>query len=388
MNKQKHNSNLKRHEQAGKAADAFIKQHCLILVYKKDPNKPVMDFLSWKKSLAARLQIPEERGYTFALLNLSAPSISGTQDMAFFGSCASAMVQGQNLMAVVMPQFAYKKGQLAMASRSVEDLFINRGLPMDDKWALVFDQKPNSRDNRSLMFDGRLITPDVNPNDFVFKSTPIMYGRTEMAKMLPGCRMQVIEDVSSDAVPTSLESDPSSSVKGAQRTAQLGQDAMEKILQAATHEICMPDRSFVIFYEVNMLYGDMFDAFLELRPGWNFPTFFVTACGSETHFDWWLHNKRELLKSKHLAGKLQIAGFSVLPEEVPQDVMEKSPNPPQLGKMVIKLGRHLCVPDELMQKWYHDPIFGSRLRAFIDEFYEESSRASLSGLSRVIVLVI
>ena len=388
VSKLKHDWNIKRHEQSGKAADAFIKQHCLILVYKKDPNKPVMDFLNWKKSLAARLQIPEERGYTFALLNLAAPSISQANDMQFFGSCASSLVQGQNLMAVVMPQFAYKKGQLAMASRSVEDLFINRGLPMDDKWALVFDQKPNSRDNRSLIFDGRLITPDVNPNDFVFKSTPIMYGRTEMAKMLPGCRMQVIEDVSSDAVPMSLESDPSSSVKGAQRTAQLGQDAMEKILQAATHEICMPDRSFMIFYEVNMLYGDMFDAFLELRPGWNFPTFFVTACGSEGHCDWWLHNKRELLKSKHLAGKLQIAGFSVLPEEVPQDVMEKSPSPPQLGKMVIKLGRNLSVPDELTKKWYHDPTYGSRYRAFLDEFYEESSCASLSGLSRVIVLVI
>ena len=215
-----------------------------------------------------------------------------------------------------------------------------------------------------------------------------MHGRTEMANMLPGSRMQVIEDVSTDAVPVSLESDLSTSVKGAQRVAQLGQDAMEKILAAATHDICMPDRSFVIFWEVNMLYGDMFDAFLEKRPGLNFPTFFATACGSEGHCDWWLYNKRELLKSKHLAGKLPIVGFSVLPEEVPQDVMEKSPSPPQLGKMVIQLGRHLCVPDELIKKWYHDPIFGSRFRAFLDEFYEESSRASLSGLSRVIVLVI
>ena len=56
--------------------------------------------------------------------------------------------------------------------------------------------------------------------------------------------------------------------------------------------------------------------------------------------------------------------------------------------MVIQLGRHLCVPDELTKKWYHDPIFGSRFRAFLDEFFEESSCASLSGLSRVIVLVI
>ena len=63
--------------------------------------------------------------------------------MAFFGSCAQTMVQGQNLMAVIMPQFAYKKGQLAMASRAVEDLFINRGLQMDYKWALVFNSIRN-----------------------------------------------------------------------------------------------------------------------------------------------------------------------------------------------------------------------------------------------------
>ena len=77
-----------------------------------------------------------------------------------------------------------------------------------------------------------------------------------------------------------------------------------------------------------------------------------------------------------------------MPDEVPQEVMERAPNPPQLGKMVIQLGRHLCAPDALTKKWYHHPVFGSRYRAFLDGFHEESSRASLSGLSRVIVLVI
>ena len=146
VSKLKHDWNIKRHEQSGKAADAFIKQHCLVQVYKKDSTKPVMDFLNWKKSLAARLQIPEEHGYTFALLNLSAPSISGTQDMAFFGSCAQTMVQGQNLMAVIMPQYAYKNGQLYVASRSVEDIVINRGLQIDHKFAILFKEKSDNRD--------------------------------------------------------------------------------------------------------------------------------------------------------------------------------------------------------------------------------------------------
>ena len=86
-----------------------------------------------------------------------------------------------------------------------------------------------------------------------------------------------------------------------------------------------------------------------------------------------MYNKRELLKTKHIVGRLQVTGLSVLPEEVPQDVMEQSSRPPRLGKMVTKLGGHVCVPDELIKKWYHDQTFGSRFCAFLDEFYKESS---------------
>ena len=57
-----------------------------------------------------------------------------------------------------------------------------------------------------------------------------------------------------------MTTDLDGAVKGAQKHAQLGQDAMEKILEAATQDICMPDRVFVIFFETNMRDGDMFDA--------------------------------------------------------------------------------------------------------------------------------
>ena len=47
-----------------------------------------------------------------------------------------------------------------------------------------------------------------------------------------------------------------------------------------------------------------------------------------------MHTKRDILKAKHLEGKLQVVGLSVLPKEVPQDVMEKPRAAPQLGKLV------------------------------------------------------
>ena len=70
--------------------------------------------------------------------------------------------------------------------------------------------------------------------------------------------------------------------------------------------------------------------------------------------------------------------------------MERPPSAPQLGKMVVTGtggDQTLSAPDACTKQWYHHPVFGSRYRAFFDAFHEESSRASLSGLSGVIVLV-
>ena len=51
------------------------------------------------------------------------------------------MARGQNLTALIMPQFAYKKGQLYIASRTVEDIFINRGLQIEYNFAILFNEK-------------------------------------------------------------------------------------------------------------------------------------------------------------------------------------------------------------------------------------------------------
>ena len=69
---------------------------------------------------------------------------------------------------------------------------------------------------------------------------------------------------------------------------------------------------------------------------------------------------------------------------------KRHPTRPSSAKMMVtgKGGdQHLCAPDALTKRWYHHPLFGSRYHAFLDGFHEESSRASLSGLSGVIVLV-
>ena len=132
-----------------------------------------MEYLDGRRDIAATLQIPEGRAYTFGFLNLAAPSKSTNADMELFGAMASCLSKSNNLMAVAMPQFGYKKGQLYMASRLVEDMFVLRGLKMDLKWALSFKSKAGARDTRSLVCDGRLVVPtEIKEADFVFKNTP------------------------------------------------------------------------------------------------------------------------------------------------------------------------------------------------------------------------
>eukprot|EP00974_Lingulodinium_polyedra_P114900 11127334-Lingulodinium_polyedra.AAC.1 len=67
-----------------------------------------------------------------------------------------------------------------------------------------------------------------------------MQGRTELAEMLPSSQMRVVEDANATALPRNTDLD--GAVKGAPKYAQLGQDALEKILDAATTDLIMAGR--------------------------------------------------------------------------------------------------------------------------------------------------
>ena len=87
----------------------------------------------------------------------------------------------------------------------------------------------------------------------------------------------------------------------------------------------MPGRTAIIFFEMSMLIGDMFDAFLKKRGSWNFPSYFVTVTSDEQQHEWWMHTKCNFLKGMHLEGKLNVAGHNPLPEQIPSDVLEQPP---------------------------------------------------------------
>ncbi len=88
--------------------------------------------------------------------------------------------------------------------------------------------------------------------------------------------------------------------------------------------------------------------------------------------EWWLHAKRNLMKERHLEGKLSVAGYNPLPEQIPEDVLEMTPQAPLLGKIVIVVGNssHVSCPEAVVKDWHHHPVFGVRFRAFLDAFHD------------------
>ena len=65
------------------------------------------------------------------------------------------------------------------------------------KWGISFKEKSVTRDTLPLVYGGRLGSPEsTKESDWVFKNTPLVNGRTDLAEMLPGGKMKHTEDVS------------------------------------------------------------------------------------------------------------------------------------------------------------------------------------------------
>ena len=68
-----------------------------------------------------------------------------------------------------------------------------------------------------------------------------------------------------------------------------------------------------------------------------------------------------------------VAGHQPPAEQIPQDIVEKAPPPPQFSKIVL-IGpdgdNHVCTPDALFKRWYRDLAFGRRFQSFMDGFTE------------------
>eukprot|EP00959_Pyramimonas_sp_CCMP1952_P062273 1301904-Pyramimonas_sp.AAC.1 len=218
--------NLKRHKLSEKAAKEFMTQYCKII---SEPTTDAIykELATKKAEMASKHHINEKDIIVIGVANWTAPTTISSQAFENQANMLSAIAtSGEKSIAVVLnPQFSYKKGQLYLAEKMVNQHLIKRSLDFDKKFGLVFKERTDMRDGRLLIYDGRIVTPfGVKDSEYFFKDASIMQGKTEAATMVKGSMLQSVEDVDPKALPSTTDSD--ACVKGANKVSQIGADGM------------------------------------------------------------------------------------------------------------------------------------------------------------------
>eukprot|EP00959_Pyramimonas_sp_CCMP1952_P470248 9496306-Pyramimonas_sp.AAC.5 len=365
---------LKRHQLSEKAAKEFLNTYCRIIpgpttdsIYK--------DLSTMKAEIATKHHINDKDIIVIGIVNWTAPTTISSSVMDLQANMIGAIATGGDkaITAILNPQFAYKKGQLYLAERMVNQHLIKRNLDFDKKFGLVFKERTDTRDGRLLIYDGRIVVPfGAKDAEYFFKDAHIMQGKTEPANMVKGSLLQIVEDVDPKALPSTTDSD--GNVKGANKVSQIGQDGMLKLIEAMLDGAPINNRHAVIFWEVNPSVGNMFDAFVTARSGWNFPSYYLAMVDDPTHCEWLVHQKTAMAADLHINEKLQIGAIAALPVEMPRSLLEDPPTVPPLNKLVavsVHGVMKLSMPADFIKQWATHPDFGDTFQEKLQAFYSE-----------------
>ncbi len=377
--------NLKRHENAKLAVEDHWRTR-FALVNPSSEVDVICEYQSHTKALAERHSIPLASVITIGFLNWVSPCSLPNPLLESHANCVSFLASGsdRNIMPILFPQFCYKKGQLYLSEQMVMNLLSRRCVNFDVKWGLRFESRSDARDLRPLLYDGRVALPNgIIDGDYFWRDSKLLRGFTSPASMLPGKALQCIEDVSESALPSSTDLD--GTVKGANKFAQVGQDAMERVLDALFEGVSIDHNSAVVFWEMNLGWGNMLDAVISKSSGWKFPWLYFSSSDNAVQHEWIEHIKKQTLKDMFLEDKIMVPGHRNMPKNMPSNLAMQPPHLPELGELVVKTvqtagssvgsasgeGKVLSIPDALVKTWYHHKTHGEKFRAFVELFQEE-----------------
>lgn len=371
--------NLKRHQFSKTAAKEWMDDKVCV-AYCNTIDEVVKEYNKLVRDLATKHGVPQEQVVTLGIVNWVAPSTLTSTALEMQANIISMLCNGNinNIVPILCPQFAYKKGQLYLIEEMVFKLLSQRQINVDAKFGLLFEQKCDQRDNRRLVFDGRIAVPSgCNEATYLWRESQLMDGRTESAAMMPSRSMVVMEEMSDNALPPTTDSD--GLVKGANKWQQVGEDAMSKLMSAALQGAFTTTNTILLVWEVNSLWGNGLDAFIAKESGWNFPAKYFTCTPDSGRAEWIATTKAAKLKSLHLEDKLKVPGFAVMPETIPQDLLEEKPSPPSMHKLAIVPVQNstgietasLACPDSITQTWYKHRHHGDAFASFLEAFHEE-----------------
>jgi len=355
-----------------------------VSIINSESASPVQDLKDVIVELSKRHSVPAERVIPMVIVNWSAPCQINVSLLRLQADLLADTVRANKdtLAVLLMPQFAYKQSELWLSEQMVMQLVMERRLMAHRKWSLMFAEQVDTRDKRPLAYDGRVVSSldsGDKEKDSLWASAKIMRGRTEMAKQLPGKLMTMVEDVDDTALPQSVDT-AEVTVKGAAKYAQVGEDAMQKVLDAIMEG---PDWNkqqgnvVLLLMELNPGVGNMLDAFMTRRAALRMPMHYVGLADNNKHYDWLVSVKVKHLRDKHYKGELQVAGHPAPATDLPADLLDTPPSAPTLNKLTIVKGEGvdgqpmLRVPTELVNTWGSHPRFQAEFETMITGLQEE-----------------
>lgn len=307
-----------------------------------------------------------------SILNWSAPATQSDKAQEAQGTVFAQLVgqSPENIGLLLCPVFHYKRNQIFFLEHCMVKGLASRGVEVDCQASLIYKDKTDLRDGRPLVYPLRVVRPltaclvedegdqvkvdkKSGPGSFWFTAPLLRNRRTQEAEQVPAKKLRLVEDLSENALPASMQVD--AGMRGAKKFEQIGVSAALKRLEGLLDAEVPCDVGGVVLLDLACGVGDFFWAWLERRArefqsacarckATTYPLLYMGATADGTACEWLRHVQSDEVLQKLARGSLALPGYQQKSQEPPADLLQAPPVPPQLNLCVMK-GGSLVLPE-------------------------------------------
>lgn len=222
-----HQKDAWRHEvfkHSKNAAGVYMKTVSSMHVYadQNTSSHAIAAYKEFKRHIETKLQMDPGSIVTVALVNWAAPSLVPAQQQTAQFHLLNFLVADSetNIGLSISPVFSYKKGMVWMLDHALmKSISECGGASLDKTYHVLFKDKGDQRDQRPMVYSGRVITMSGKDGGDVWKKSKLLLdGRTEPARQLLAKDMDMVENTTPTVLPQT--SDEGAYPSGANKFAQ------------------------------------------------------------------------------------------------------------------------------------------------------------------------
>ena len=232
---------------------------------------------NFKKDLASCLQVDYNLVVSVVLFNGTAPSLTaaGVQLSQIQVLQYLLAESADNICLALTPVFSYKKGQVWLEEHAFVKMLATTGnCAVDTQFSLKFNKKPDIRDARPLVYNGRILTASGQEPSALWTDSKLCAERMAgPVALLAGTDMEMVQYIEPTALPCAHTSTP----KGAYRFSQIGVDGWTCCLNTLLDGVNLSARQAILVTDLTGMWTHTFQSFLTLQQSSHAAMFFSIA---------------------------------------------------------------------------------------------------------------